>query len=159
MALCAAAVVCLMGADQPQPKVEDLRFLAGQWKTEIWGGTGEEVWTQPLNGNMTCMFRFHSKGKLAFTEFITLDETAEGPVMYMRHFYPGLKAWEEKDGALAWKVLEHKPNMVLFGRDVAGGTSARVRYTLESPDSLVCVLVRTKDGKTQEDTFRYQRVR
>lgn len=144
---------CLL-ADDSKPTLAGFGFMTGHWRCEIWGGSGEEIWTTPADGSMLGMFRFSKGGKLAFTEFLTFEDTADGPALYMRHFNPLLKAWEDKDGALLWKVAERKANEALFVRE---GIS--MRYTLESADVLVAVLKKTKDGKTEESVFRYLRVK
>ncbi len=153
IAIAVLALTLAIGAE-PSAKITDFSFLTGHWKAAVWEGVGEEIWSPASGGNMMGMFRFQKQDKLAFTEFLTLDETAFGVVLQMRHFYPTLKAWEDKDGALVWKVAESGPNFVVFARD---GT--RMRYSLDSPDSLTATLIRTREGKTQEDVFRYKRVK
>lgn len=103
----------LLAADaEPSAKIADYIFLAGHWTAEIWNGVGEEVWPAPVDGNMIGMFRFQRNGKFEFTEFLTLDETATGVVLHMRHFHPALQAWEEKDEDVA--THDGKPEETIF---------------------------------------------
>jgi len=60
--ICVAAALSAADVRKPSRTVQDLSFLAGEWRTEAWGGTGEEIWTRPENGNMIGVWRFMKDG-------------------------------------------------------------------------------------------------
>ncbi|MBL8228080.1 MAG: hypothetical protein JNL98_06370 [Bryobacterales bacterium] len=151
-------IVLLLGTSliggETKPTLSDFRFLTGHWRCEVWGGVGEEVWMAPSGGNMLGMFRFIKGGKLEFSEIFGVEERAGGLTFLLRHFSPGLKAWEDKESPLEWKIAEWKQNETLFTRE-----GVTLRYKLESPDVLVATMVSTKGGKTETHVFRFQRVK
>lgn len=167
--MCKIAITVLLGAgllfsqtkpSLEKPSVESFSFMTGHWRCEIWGGSAEEIWSAPSAGSMLGMFRFSRNGKLAFTEFLTLEDQPQGAVLYMRHFHLQLKAWEEKDRPLVWTARLRESAEAWFERE--GG---RMSYRLESPDVLVATLTSDpngkgdRDGKKEEHVFRFRRVK
>jgi len=131
-------------------------FFTGHWRVPMWGGVCEETWSPSSDGNMIGMFRFQRESKVVFTEFMSLDAGASGPELYLRHFHAGLKAWEEKDKPLTFKVVESKTDEVVFEQSDAPTT--KLIYRLEAPGQLTVVLSKEKEGKRQDTVFRYRRV-
>jgi hypothetical protein len=131
-------------------------FFTGHWRIPMWGGVCEEIWSPSADGNLIGMFRFQRDGKIVFTEFMSLDAGEAGPVLYLRHFHAGLKAWEEKDKPVIFKTVENKPGEIVFEQIDAPTT--RLIYRLEAPGQLAVVLSKEKEGKRQDTVFRYKRV-
>ncbi len=79
-------------------------WLAGSWTGDGFGGTSQEVWSQPdEQGVMMGMYRhYRANGELNFYEFILLDQNG----MRLKHFDPDLKAWEEKEDYLHFEMVE-----------------------------------------------------
>jgi hypothetical protein len=141
---------------KPKVKVNDLAFLTGSWRTDVWGGTGEEIWTKPESGNMIALWRFMKGGKLVFTEHVSLEEDAErGPVLRLKHFNPGMKGWEEKDESLTFYVEKFDTGDVHFAHE-KDGRQVTLRYRAAG-DALECTLVRTAGEKRDETVFRFTR--
>ena len=112
-----AGLLCFMPAvadsqqNETRIEIEDSAWLAGHWLGDGFGGTSEEVWTKPVNGVMMGMFRLHDKdGKLAFYEFLTIDEKG----LTLKHFHPGLKGWETKDEVVTFKMVEMQPGKIIL---------------------------------------------
>src|SRR5215475_9048109 len=139
------------------PMVKDLAFLTGQWRSEVWGGLGEETWTAPMAGNMFCVWRFVKNGKLVFTEFVSLeDEVERGAVMRIKHFHPGMKGWEEKEESVVFYVTRFAPGDVEWSADFKG-KRITIRYRAVE-GGLDCTMMHSQDGKRGEDTVRFRRV-
>ena len=41
----------------PPATLENVKWLAGHWRGEAFGGITEEIWSPPLGGSMMCAFR------------------------------------------------------------------------------------------------------
>ena len=92
--------------------IEDLEWLAGNWKGEGFGGTAEEYW-MPLQGNsMMANFRLVVEGSNNVYETLLIEESEEGVFYRFKHYSPGLKAWE--DAPLVYKLTDADMNYALF---------------------------------------------
>jgi hypothetical protein len=140
-------------------KVADLSWIAGNWQGEIGGDFIEEQWSAPAGGTLMGMFRWIKGGKdgtVALYELLTLEPGAEGPILWLRHFSPGLVAREDKEGALAFYLVAHKPDEATFdNRDP--GNPTRLTYRRQGDDRLVVVLGKLKDGNWAGTDFVYRR--
>ncbi len=90
----------------------DFRWLAGTWRGPGFGGSFEEVWSEPdANGKLMGMFRFlDERGNLQFYEFWILDETG----LKLKHFNPDFTGWEEKGDFIHFKMVTVEPNKVIL---------------------------------------------
>jgi hypothetical protein len=140
-----------------EPKAPNLSWMAGDWRCEVWGGQGEETWTANVNGQLIGMFRHTKAGQPQFYEFLATEQQGGELVLKMRHFGPDLKAWEEKDKALTWRVVESAANYVLF-QSADPNRPSRMEYRREG-NRLTSVLIRQKDGKEVRDTFSFTLLR
>ncbi|MFT6865457.1 MAG: hypothetical protein ACJA08_000275 [Cyclobacteriaceae bacterium] len=61
-------------------------WLTGTWKGPGFGGTMEEIWSEPdADGKLMGMFRYsYSSGVVQFYEFWVLDDSG----MKLKHFTP-----------------------------------------------------------------------
>lgn len=143
-------------APAPAPSVADLAWMTGTWTGEIGGSFVEEQWSAPAGGVMMGMYREVEDGKIGMYEFLTLEPGPEGPILWLRHFNPGLVGWEDKEGALAFHLVAAKPGEAAFdNRDPE--KPARLIYRREGDDRLVAVLEKVKDGKPVSFEFVYRR--
>ena len=88
----------------------DYSWLAGSWVGDGFGGTSEEVWSEPSeDGTMMGVYRHHkADGSLNFYEFIVLDKTG----MRLKHFSPELKAWEDKEDHVTFEMVEFSKDKI-----------------------------------------------
>lgn len=128
----------------------DVAFLKGYWRGESGATIIEEIWLPAEGDAMHSIFRMVRDGKTAFTEFQSIEMRDGELVLHLRHFHPELKAWEDKDAALRWRVERTAPNLILFKQD---GAETRLEY-LRDGDSLTVTLI--KADKRQP--FRYKLV-
>ncbi|QQS48693.1 MAG: hypothetical protein IPM66_08740 [Acidobacteriota bacterium] len=137
--------------------VSDLGWLAGDWTCEKWGGRMNETWAPPTGNSMTGMFSHVKSAEPAFYEFMTIEKTAEGLRFYLRHFGPKSVAWEDKQAPMVFSVRLASKHEVVFERIDIPDANTKLVYKLEGPDRLTARLEKTKDGKTQVETFNYVR--
>lgn len=95
-------------------KLSDLDFIIGAHYGVMDGGIMEEHWSPPVGNSMLGTFKMHKDGKDVFYEFLVIEETESGIVMRLRHFSNGLIAWEEKDFAYEFHIIELRKNYVRF---------------------------------------------
>lgn len=162
-----AAVVPLRAEETtaaPTLTVSDLAWLAGQWQGELNGALIEEHWSTPAGGVIMGMFRWvkpaeegarEGANRIALYELFVLEPDDEGqPVLRLRHFSPGLVAWEEKDAPMELRLVEAGPNRALFQKQ-GGDEAVRLEYSRPEPDELLAILV--DGGKRTE--FQYRQAR
>jgi hypothetical protein len=94
--------------------LQDIKWLAGNWKGEAFGGTYEENWSNPFGGSMMFNFKLVAEGKVIFYELGHIVEK-EGTLLYqIKHFDPKLKGWEEKDHSEDFRFIKKEKNRMYF---------------------------------------------
>ena len=132
-----------------QVKLEDLAFICGHNRGESEGTIIDEHWSEVGGDTMIGMFRQIKNGKAQMYEFLTIEQTAAGPVLRLKHFDPGLVGWEEKAQAYSYPLVRWKPNEAVFERP---DKATRLTFRSTSKDTLEVVLERA--GKKNE-VFEY----
>ncbi len=98
----------------PKATLEDIKWIAGHWRGEAFGGITEGVWTPPLGGSMMSAFKVVQKNKVSFYEILTIVEENGSLILRLKHFHPDLKGWEEKTETIDFKLVKITPNKVFF---------------------------------------------
>lgn len=149
-------------ADEKPVTVENLAWLSGQWLGTLNGREIEEIWSEPRGDVLIGMFRMVTEhegpapgaNRIDVYEFFALEpHPAGGLVLWLRHFYPGLKAWEDKGAPMEFRLVETGDRRAVFERH-HDGEPTRLIYQRLEPGVLVAKLV--KETRTTE--FRYQLV-
>ena len=138
------------------PLVQDLAFITGHWQGGVAGGMFDEQWSPPSADSMMGMFRYTESGAVKFYEFMVIEATPAGPVLRLRHFDPGLIAWEQKEGALSLPVSSFTEKQVVFSN--ADG-SVRLTYRRTSSDMLTVILERNAGGHKGRQEFDYSLIK
>jgi hypothetical protein len=133
-------------------RIEDLQFMAGQWKTSADWGDMEEFWSGPNGNCMMCSFRCVKDGKVVFYEFVVIEqnETDEAPVMKLRHFNPGSIGWEEKENPYLYPLISLQGEKAVFERPDKKTT---LSYERISKSTLKSVLTQETEGKWKTTEF------
>ena len=117
-----------------EPKLEDLKWIAGHWAATIDGVAMEELWLAPSGGMMLGLHRDVSS-RTSF-EFIRITVTKDG-IAYMAQ--PGGKP------PTAFKLVESTPGRAVFANP-QHDFPQRILYWLK--DGKLCARVEGKmDGK------------
>lgn len=143
-------------AEAPKATVADFAWLAGEWQGEIGGDFIDEQWGPPAGGAMLGMFRWIKKdGKVVVYELLAIEPAGESVILRLRHFRPGLVAWEDKEGAIPFHLVSFRPGEAVFdNRDPSN--PIRIVYRQQGED-LVAFLERVENGKPSTLEFRYHR--
>ena len=135
--------------DKPlAPKLENIAWIAGNWRGEAMGGTTEENWSAPHGDSMMASFKVVKDGKVVFYEIEIIRQLENTLVLQLKHFNNDLKGWETKDQTVDFPLVEITKNKVVF----EGMTFERISET----EMNVYVDVEN-DGSTQTLTFNYKK--
>ncbi len=136
-------------AGSPKVNIEDIAWLAGHWKGEAYGGIVEELWSPPFEGSMMGSFKLVADEMVQFYELETISEEDETLILRLRHFGPDLKAWEETDKTIDFKLVLMMKNKAFFN----GLTIEKI-----NADEINMYVIVDYEGKNREIKFAYKRV-
>ena len=97
-----------------EPKLENIKWIAGTWHGEAFGGITEEIWSEPSGGSMMATFKLINEGKVTFYEIEVIREVENSLVLQLKHFGPDLKGWETKDETVDFPLKEITETKVIF---------------------------------------------
>ena len=132
-----------------EPTLENIRWIAGNWKGEAFGGTTEENWSEPSGGSMMATFKLVADGKVQFYEIETITEENNSLILRLKHFHSNLKGWETKDETVDFPLIRITKNKAIF----EGMTFERI----DENNMVVYVAIGQKDGSTTTVPFYYKK--
>ena len=129
------------------------------WMAGAWIGTHgtekiEEHWSLPVNQTMMGMFRWLRGDEVWFYELLVIEPEEDSLVMRIKHFYPGMKGWEEKDASVDLVLVAQKDKEAVFlqrNRD----EDQWLVYRLEDSGQLVTYFAQEDSETSREDWFIY----
>lgn len=139
------------GVEPSKATIVDFAKMIGYWKGEGLGGVCEELWMPEAGGMLHGSFRMAIKGKLSFSEFmtITIDSTGHA-ILKVKHFNPDFTGWEEKDKSEDFLYLKRDGSAIYF---------SGMTYLFEADNRLVIyVTFKGRDGKYSEQKFSFTKV-
>lgn len=120
------------GGSAPAPgrtssaSLSDFSWLQGKWQGDWGPRVAEQVWTDPLAGEMAGVFRVTENDKTLVLELYSLVETPDGIELRLRHFTPSLIPWEPKVTVL--KLASSNASAMAF-ENSSGGQPSRNNFT------------------------------
>lgn len=124
--------------------LDNLKFITGHWTGEAFGGTVEEIWSEPSLNAMMGMFRLQFDGVDKLYEFLIIEKTDDGISMRFKHIRRGYNEIENEPIILNLKNVSD--SLAEFASD---DSSLIIKYNLVSADSLVVELKSSREGKTE----------
>ncbi len=143
------AVVGELTNQKLEPKLENIKWIAGNWKGEAFGGLTEENWSEPSGGSMMATFKLIDKGQVVFYEIEIIREIENSLVLQLKHFDNDLKGWETKDETVDFPLKEITPNKVIF----EGMTFEKI----SDNEMNVYVDIHQDNGEIETVTFNYKK--
>ncbi|MCB0569083.1 MAG: hypothetical protein KDC66_04945 [Phaeodactylibacter sp.] len=134
--------------NSPPASIETLAWLSGRWMGEGFGGALEENWNPPLGGAMVATFRMVEDGQPQFYEICVIEPEGNTLVYKVKHFNPGLKGWEEKDGAVTFPLVRLERNAAYF---------QGLTMVLDGNTCTHYLAMKQKDGSYKEAVLSYRR--
>lgn len=93
------------GDAAPPATIETMAWLAGRWRTEAFGGTGEETWLPPAAGAMAGIYRQRDDAETAFYEMLVIREVEGSLLLQLRHFDEALVGWEAREETVDFPLV------------------------------------------------------
>ena len=132
-----------------EPKLENIKWIAGNWKGEAFGGQTEENWSEPSGGSMMATFKLVDNGKVVFYEIEIIRELENTLILQLKHFDHDLKGWETKEETVDFPLKEITENKVVF----EGMTFEKVN----SNEMNIYVDIKQDNGSVETVTFNYKK--
>ncbi|AXG70525.1 Tol-Pal system beta propeller repeat protein TolB [Kordia sp. SMS9] len=129
------------------PTLENIRWIAGNWKGEAFGGITEENWSEPSGGSMMATFKLIVDGKVNFYEIETISEVNKSLLLRLKHFDGELKGWEIKDETVDFPLIKVTKNKAIF--------EGMIFESVGPNNMTVYVSVGQKDGSNAIVPFYY----
>ena len=92
----------------------DLSWLQGIWFGYDENNTIEEHWGLPRGEALMGMFRMLKGNEPIFYEFMTIGVEEGDILLRIKHFYPRLVGWEEKDECVIYSLEKLTPGEARF---------------------------------------------
>jgi hypothetical protein len=100
--------------DSLAPKLENIKWISGNWKGEAFGGQTEENWSEPSGGSMMATFKLINDGEVSFYEIEIIREVENSLILQLKHFDTDLKGWETKNETVDFPLLKLTATQVIF---------------------------------------------
>ncbi|MFT4612422.1 MAG: hypothetical protein ACJA1H_000468 [Glaciecola sp.] len=100
--------------DSLAPKLENIKWISGNWKGEAFGGQTEENWSEPSGGSMMATFKLINDGEVSFYEIEIIREIENSLILQLKHFDTDLKGWETKNETVDFPLLKLTATQVIF---------------------------------------------
>lgn len=97
-----------------EPKLENISWIAGNWKGEAFGGIVEENWSEPSGDSMMASFKLINDGKTSFYELEIIRQLENTLILQLKHFDGKLHAWETKEETVDFPLKYITENKVVF---------------------------------------------
>lgn len=136
--------------NMPTVNINDIDWIVGHFRGEVFGGVSEEVWMPPFGGTMMGMFKIVRGDSIVFYEFLTITEELNSLNLKLKHFYPDLTGWEKKDEFISFPLVKLTQDAVFFD----GLTFQKV-----DQNTIQVYLALRRNGEVRETEFRYHRVK
>lgn len=132
--------------------INDISWIAGQWKGVGDSTTVEEHWMRPDGGTMLGMFRYIQAGRPFLYELMTIFPEKRSLTLRLKHFGWSMRGWEHKDSTgISFPLIRLEGTKAYFD----GQT-----YHLADNNTLIVYVAQTnKLGKVTEEQFTYKRIR
>ncbi|NAY92580.1 hypothetical protein GTQ34_11690 [Muricauda sp. JGD-17] len=137
------------GQTSPPASLENVKWIAGHWQGEAFGGIAEEIWSPPLGNSMMFVYKMVKDNKISFYEVGHIQGIDNTLILQLKHFHGNLHGWEEKEETIDFKLIKIENGVAFFD----GFTIEKVNENQMNMHVLI-----GEDEKVQEMTFAYKRV-
>ncbi len=130
--------------------LEDIAWLEGTWKGEMFEQRAEETWSSAEKGAMMGMFRLLGDQKTSVFEFMLLEETPQGLDLRFVHIGPGYEIWEEDGAPLVFSLSSADSKVFTFESPDPAQSPNRILYTLPDQGQMIVTVETMRDGKAKD---------
>jgi hypothetical protein len=98
----------------PNATLEDVKWLAGNWKGTSPYGICQENWDEPSGKTMMFCFKMINDNKVTFYELGHIIEKEKTLLLQIKHFSGDLKAWEAREVSEDFKFIKIEGSRIYF---------------------------------------------
>ena len=133
---------------------DDLSWLTGIWHGARGSEIVEEHWSGVSGNSLMAMFRWLKEGAVWFYELMAIEQEADGRIfLRIKHFYPGLKGWEEKDQSAECLLVQLQDQKAVF--QMVGQSGKWMVYHREGADRLLAYFEKEGEEVKEASVFIY----
>ena len=132
-----------------------LHWLIGNWKGVQDESQIEEYWSPYGGGTLMAMFRWIKNQTVLFYEFITIEQENEHVILRIKHFYPKMQGWEEKDKSIDFLLVQLEEQEAVFLQ--VNKPDQWLVYRLENDEKLVSYFWNENEPLDTDDVFTFVR--
>lgn len=136
-------------SEKLEAKIENVKWIAGHWKGEAFGGKTEEIWSEPSAGAMMGMFKLVENDRVVFYELEIIREVDSTLVLQLKHFGSDLKGWETKDETVDFYLKAITADKVVF--------EGMTFESINANEMNVYVEMKNNEGQIDVLTFNYKK--
>lgn len=138
--------------------IQQVAFIAGQWKGTLGDRHIEQHWMAPVGTSMVAAYRNVQGAEPKLYELLVIEQEGDGLVLRIKHFAPGagLAGRQPQGESVNHRLIKVEGKTAVF--EGTGDNPARVTFTRKTDDALDIVVARMRDGKIAETVFAYTRV-
>ncbi|MGV6831592.1 MAG: DUF6265 family protein [bacterium] len=100
--------------DHLAPKLENIKWISGNWVGEAFGGIVEENWSEPSGDSMMASFKLVNDDTTSFYELEIIREIENTLILQLKHFNGNLHGWETKEETVDFPLKYITKNKVVF---------------------------------------------
>ncbi len=140
----------LLDSSNVHKGLKKISWISGSWKGEAFGGSFEEIWSEPSGNSMMGMFKLIKDDAIVFYEIMTISfDEEKGLSFQLKHFNADLTGWEEKKEVLVFPLVKITKTEVRFDG---------IRFKKISDTTMhVFVLNSEKDAAEKEIKFVFKK--
>jgi hypothetical protein len=138
------------------PSPADLAWMTGSWAGQRGDDLIDEHWSPLVGGTMMGMFRWLRGEQVFFYEFTTLAVENGLVMLRIKHFYPKLVGWEEKDKSVEFMLVQLSGQEAVF-LELNVPSPPWMIYRLEDEHTLVSYFEREGEAVSAAEQFIYTR--
>lgn len=94
--------------------LDELGWLAGDWRQTGDSDFAQETWLPPLAGSMPGVFRLVNDGRLVVHEYILIVQEGDRVLLRFKHFNADYSTWEGNGPPLTFELSEVRPGFALW---------------------------------------------
>ena len=134
--------------------IVELRWLTGLWQGKHNSEHVDEIWSMPTGDTMVGAFRQFVGTELTLYEMMVIEKSGDEIVLRIKHYGPGLTAWETSDENMVFTLKETKDKELYFTMESITGSERALHYRRQADELVVTMIVSTsKEIQKEEYTF------
>lgn len=134
--------------------IQQVAFIAGQWRGTMGDRIIEQHWMAPLGPSMIAMFRNVQGTNPQLYEILAIEQEGSGLMLRIKHFNPGpgLAGRQPQGEAIEHRLVKVEGQTAVF--EGTGQNPNRVIFK-RTGDKLDIVIERLRDGQLTQTVFPY----